>query len=61
MPFHFSFFRAFLKLCLVLEISKGKCKGNKIQRKSRMKEKMKKRLKVNNLFLFVTSKLFYLF
>ena len=42
----------------------GKCKGKKIQLKSRRKENVKekkKRLKVDKLFFFVTSNSFSLF
>ena len=42
-----------------------KCKGNKIERKSKRKEKVKKnkknRVKDDKLFLFATSNSFYLF
>ena len=50
-------------LCLVPRKFEGKCKGKKIQTKSRMKEKVnkkKKRLKVDKLiFLLLQTHFFY--
>ena len=54
-----------IRLCLIPKKIEKKCKGKKIQRKSRRKEKVKEnkknRLKVNKLFLFATSNSIYLF
>ena len=49
------------RLCLVPGKYEGKCEGNKIQRKSRRKEKVKKnkknRLKVDKLFFLLLQKI----
>ena len=41
-------------------MDKKKCKAHKILMKNRRKEN-KNKLKINKLFLFITSNLFYLF
>ena len=54
-----------LWLCLVPKKFEEKCKGKKIEeksrRKKRVKENNKNRFKVNKLFLYTTSNSFHLF
>ena len=52
-----------LRLCLIFENFKGKCKEKKIKRKNKIKKFFlkKKKIKVNKLCLHDISNLFHLF